>query len=208
MTASTKGHGSVLKKSTLKQGAPGRTQPQSWIIGSYGSCHYVQPSASLLGIEKLVLFGNNRPFHRPVLNPSHPNPSSKYIYCGKEAGSAWPSSSTEIKTWQARQCLQLSALCPSLDLFEVFMCAGAVETQHCPRSIFITWIPPICASLEKLTREFSAQAKHQLHRPEKQPPLQHKHTGFTKQQHFGCPSPAEINIIYLCSQVSRSIFGM
>lgn len=74
------------------------------------------------------------------------------------------------------------------------MCAGAVETRHCPHSIFITWIPHICTSLEKLMREFSIQAKHQLHRPENQPPLQHKHTSFTKQQQFGCPYPADATL--------------
>lgn len=96
------------------------------------------------------------------------------------------------KEKSGKTSLPVPALCPSLDLFEVFMCAGAVETRHCPRSIFITWIPHICASLGKLMREFSVQAKHQLHRPENQPPLQHKHTSFTKKQQFGCPYPAEM----------------
>lgn len=140
-----------------------------------------QPSASVQGIENLFYWEVTDPSTNQFCNPPHPNPSSKLIYCGKETGGAWASSSRELKTQQPCQCLQLPALCPSLDLFEVFMCAGAVETQHCPRSIFITWIPQICASLEKLTREFSAQAKHPLHRPENQPCLQHKHTTFTKQ---------------------------
>lgn len=144
MTAFTKGHGPVLEKSlgtsTSKFGGLDRTQHQPGVIGNYGSCHYVQLSASLQGIEKLVLFGNNRPFLTDQFySPSHPNPSSKPIYWGREAGGAWPSSSTELKAQQARPYLQL----PALDLFEVFTCAGAVETQHCPHSIFITWIPHI-----------------------------------------------------------------
>lgn len=144
MTAFTKGHGPVLEKSlgtsTSKFGGLDRTQHQPGVIGNYGSCHYVQLSASLQGIEKLVLFGNNRPFLTDQFySPFHPNPSSKPIYWGREAGGAWPSSSTELKAQQARPYLQL----PALDLFEVFTCAGAVETQHCPHSIFITWIPHI-----------------------------------------------------------------
>lgn len=75
--ASVAGHGPApeesLGTSTAKRGGLGRTQSQSWFISNHGSLHYprhVQPSASLQGSEKCVLFGKKRSFHRPVLKPT------------------------------------------------------------------------------------------------------------------------------------------
>ena len=61
----------------------------------------------------------------------------------------------------------------------------------------------------KLTSEFRVQEKHQLYSPENQPPLQHRHSCFPKQQPWGCPCPAETqHHLPLYPSFSQHIWGV
>lgn len=55
----------------------------------------------------------------------------------------------------------------------------------------------------EVTREFSAQAKQRLHSPETQPPPQHRHSTFPRQQPFDGPCPGEIYNLPLFSSSSQ-----